>query len=229
MKSENLLGLLNLIKNEEDYQIQILSLESVEVFEYFLGFNNIVYIKAFTSKFKNTNSSVKLLLEDSKFEYSLRKHNQRILLYSNDRNYSFIPFYFQLTLKEKLNLIKKRDFMESLNWSIPIEKVQMNPKTSLTALSKEDPNLGKFISNSISHIQSIILMSVMKECKLFKIFNEVKVFDPALENSFLIKLELNELVENRMISKNGDNYRLNLSNETIMEICKLKKYDEIYK
>lgn len=227
---KSLTNLINLLKNEKEYKIQIFTLENIEVFEYFLIYNRINYNKTFTSKYK-PNNFINLLLEDVKFEINLKKGkiNEKIILFSNERNYNFISYFFQLTLDEKLNLVKNKDFLNFLDWKINPDKVQINPKTSLSLLSKENVNIGKYISESINYNQSIIIMAVMKESKFMKIFNEIKIFDPKLDNSFLIRMELNELVEIKIITKNGDNYKLNISNETLKEICKSKGYDDIFK
>lgn len=220
IQTKSLGNLFSLLKNEKEFKVQICSLESIEIFEYFLEINQIKYIKNFTSKCKNINA-VNLLLNDGHMNLKLKK----IILYSNLINKDFIQINFKLTLDEKIELMKNKGFKLI---TVPEETIKLNPKSTLSILNFKPLNIGKYISQVISATQLVLIMSMLKENKFSEICKEAKNFDWQINNRFIIKCELNYLVSIKICTRKGESYRLNISNETLDEICQNNGYKRLF-
>lgn len=213
---ENLLAIL---KREKSFKIQIFSLESVEMFERFLESNKVSYTKDFTSSFA-FKRNIALLLDDGPIENP--KGNTRLILYSNLRNYKFVPYKFKLSHEEKKNILK--------SYKIPFSKnmLEFCKGSSLTSAIAKDLTIHRHALNVLSYAQSIIVMCMVKESKFARIFNEVKTVDPELNNRFVVKCELNYLSKIKICSKVGDSYRLAISNQAVQEICEIIGFESVF-
>lgn len=257
---ENLIDFLN---NEKSFKIQIFSLESVEIFEVLLKINRIEYKKDFTTSFKNSRT-VQLLIDDGdlKDEHA----NQKLILYSNNRNFDFIPYKFKLSVNEKSricdevlqagrsfkantfdgdafkalptrrSLIKEqgehseaiREILEGDSIKIDSDLIALNPRSSLTSMFSDKLNVYEFTEDALNYAQSVIVMGMIGENKFIRIFNEVKSIDPSLDNKFLIKCELNALINKKICTKRGDLYKLSISNLTVQNICKKIGFKNVF-
>ncbi|KAI5169272.1 hypothetical protein PAEPH01_0578 [Pancytospora epiphaga] len=197
-------NLLSVMKSEKSYQIQIFSLESVEVFEKALSTANIKYVKSFTSAYV-TKKAVVLLLKDSPLgDISL---SSRILYYANLRDSRFVPYKFKITPAEKCRLAGES------------EASRLHKNTPFTFLSKLKSKITCYGATSFNYVQSVILFCMIREKTFSKLCKEICSVDERLKNKFLIHCELNKLLKLRICKRNGDSYTINLSLETQDKIC----------
>jgi len=254
--------LIDFLSNEKSFKIQIFSLESVEIFEVLLKVNRIEYKKGFTTTFKNSRA-VQLLIDDGKL--SDEHANQKLILYSNNRNFDFIPYKFKLSVNEKNNICEEllqldrtfeadtlnghavkalsngsltkeqrehsegiREILQVDNIKIDRDLIALNPRSSLTSMFSDKLNVYGFTEDALNYTQSVIVMGMIGENKFIRIFNEVKSIDPSLDNKFLIKCELNSLINKKICTKNGDLYKLSISNLTVQNICKKIGFKHVF-
>lgn len=211
-------NLVDILKKERDFRIQIFSLESIEIFEKFLEFNKISYTKGFTSSFA-FKRNIALLLDDGPIVNL--KENKRIILYSNLRNYKFVPYKFKLSHEEKKDFIKL--------YRIPVAKnmLEFCKKSSLASIISKEFEVHQYVSNALSYTQSVIVMCMVKESKFARIFNEVKAVDPSLSNKFVVRCELNYLTKIKICTRAADSYKLAISSQVVQAICKLIGFENM--
>lgn len=222
-------NLIKLLREEESFKIQVYSLEAIEIFEDFLNSKKIAFSKEFTSTFKGNQKKIALLVCDGHLKESNcnpSKSKQRIILYSNAVNYQFIPYKFVLSQKEKNELIQLKD--SHLTSQEKRDLIKFNPKSSLTSLVSNYIDASTYVAKSLGYEQSVIVMSMIKEKKLRKIHKEVVAIDPQLDNLFLIRLNLNSLVNMNICTRVRDSYTLSVSKETVKAICTTLGFPDIY-
>ncbi|KAL6121053.1 hypothetical protein NUSPORA_02092 [Nucleospora cyclopteri] len=197
---------LNLIiENEKYFQIQIFSLESIDTFENYLEDNKISFKRCFSSNYEITDNKITILQKDSEnFPVSVVS---RIILYSNERDRRFIPFAFKITEKEKENFISNKSILKA------------NSKLSVASILRKDIDVCNYIAESLSYEQSVIVFCLVRESRFSKLYNEIINVDNSLRNRFLIKLELNGLLQNKIIKKSNNLYKINISKECVQKIC----------
>lgn len=210
--------LLDILRKEKDFRVQIFSLESIEIFEKFLEFSKISYTKGFTSSFA-FKRNIALLIDDGPIVNP--KENKRIILYSNLRNHKFAPYKFKLSDEEKKNVLKL--------CKVPIAKnmLEFCKRSSLTSIANRDLGIHQYVSNALNYAQSIIVMCMIKESKFARIFNEVKAVDPELNNKFVVRCELNYLTKIKVCTRTANSYKLSISNQTVQAICKLIGFENM--
>lgn len=227
-------NLIEFLLEEKEFKIQIFSLEAIEIFEAFLKFNNILYDKNFSSSFVSKNKII-LLFDDGPI--TLPIENLRIILFSNKRNYSFIPYKFKLEVEEKKRILVylKQSCSKSAEFGdINVKKgineniIDLYPKSTLTSLIINRLDVFSLTSKTSSYIQSVIIMCMIKESKFAKIFREVVNVDSNLKNKFVIKCELNSLLQKKICSKVGDSYKLVISKLSIQKICESIGFKDIF-
>lgn len=296
-------NLTNLIKTEESFKIQVFTFESIEIFESLLKLNKIQYIKGFTSTYTKSYSNSKsiLLLIDDELHLDVSM-NQRIILFSENRHFSFIPYKFKLSVEEKINFYnmiikdevqsngdisnsdlndtedeenleikekrsdsprksvktstgclrkfnspkknlkskylneKNNDILEIKNFiksfynleDFDYNSILLNPKSTLTSLLLKRLNIYEHTASNLSYAQSVIAMSMISESKFLKIYNEAKSIDPRLDNRFMIKSELNSLINKMICSKSGNSYKLMISKKSVHNICKKIGFENVF-
>lgn len=206
MNFKSLKILKRIITNESFYQIQLFTLESFDLFENWLINNNILYKKMFTSTLCYNNNELIILFKDTN-DFDVYSKSKIILL-SNDRDRRFIPYKFILNENEKNKIV---------NNTIAFNQ---NKKLSVCSILRKKINISEFIANGLSYIQSIIISCLINESHFDKLFKEIQNIDETINNKFIIKLEINDLLKNKILSKkNPEIYKLNISKETIRQIC----------
>lgn len=201
-------NLIDLIKNEESFLLQIYSLESVEIFEEFLKSMKISFKKEFSSVYRPKKNTIYLILDDGSFPDSMNfNEKHRCIFYSNKRNFSFIPFRFSLSEAERIQFIQDKMILES------------NKTATVSSIINKIPDPFEYSANSLNYSQSVIMMCLIKVGNFLKLCEEVKNVDPELNNSFAIKLELNWLCSYKFCKKIGNSYKITVSNETVRKIC----------
>lgn len=198
-KRANLTQLLN---TEKSFKLQVFSVESVEIFEQFLHSENIQFSKGFTSK-PPPKSKLALLLDDG----SSIPSYPRIILFSNRRNFSFVPYCFQLSQREKESAVGRKLLLGA------------SKDASLISLLSTDLQIVQFTAGALNYVQSVIILCMLKETKFKRICAEARQVDPELNNGFVILCELNWLSRRRFCTRSGDSYKLDISHEIAMKIC----------
>lgn len=216
---ESLERLFELLNSDKPYQIQVFSLESIELFEHALAYGSIDYYKEFTSTYKqfsgskkSNNRKVCLLFDDGDFRNF--SDSVRLILYSNRRDNRFLPYKFILAEHEK------EQFLENKSMHAAIKKLP------ITSVLNKVINLHEYIANSLGYIKCIILFCMLREKKFNKIFQEVVSVDPKLNNKFIVKCELNELIKYKFCKKIGETYQITLSKLTMVKICEKIGFDK---
>ncbi|KAM0679515.1 hypothetical protein GINT2_002359 [Glugoides intestinalis] len=195
--------LQDLLENEKQFKLQVFSLESIEIFEEYLDSIGIEYIKEFTSTVVVPRKKILLLLDDG----GNIPNSSRMILYANTRNFTFVPYQFCLTLEEKELFVQSKILLES------------NKHSPVTSMLLNELDFAGYASISLNYLQSIIIMCLIRESSFKGICNEVSLVDPELENSLCIKCELNWLCKYKFCIKSGENYKINISHESVSKIC----------
>lgn len=207
-KRENLEELL---KKEKSFKLQVYSFESVEIFEEYLKSIGLAYTKTFTSS-QIPKRTIALLLDDG----GVVTEGNRIILYSNSRNFSFVPCRFILSSKEKEAIVKDR------------AKIEANKSAPATALLAPALDVEGYVASCLNYVQSVIVMCLLKENTLKGICREAGQIDVELENSFIIKCELNWLCKHKICIKTGEKYRIGICQENVQRICENIGFGKIF-
>lgn len=203
---ESLKILKKIITNESFYQIQLFTLESFDLFENWLINNNISYKKMFTSTMCYDSNELLILFKDTN-DFDVY-NKSKIILLSNNRDRRFIPYKFTLNENEKNKVVNN------------IIAFNQNKKLSACSILRKKINISGFIANGLSYIQSIIISCLINESHFDKLFKEIQSIDETINNKFIIKLEINDLLKNKILSKkNSEVYKLNINKETVRQIC----------
>lgn len=206
----SLKGLLDIIKSETSFKLQVYSLEAFELFEKFLKINKISYNLNFTSTFKH-KPGLNVLLKDSEgFEF---KKNSKIILYSNSRDRRFTPYKFTVNAEEKnliLNYEVNKGFKES----------------SVTSIIRSGLDINKYTPSSLNQLQSTIIFCLIRVSNFRKLIKELQSVDNSINNSFEVQMELNWLVKMRICKKSGNSYKVNLPKSTIKAICESIQFND---
>ena len=202
---ESLRKLVEIVREEKSgFQIQIFSLEAVEVFEEALANEQIPYKKQFTSTYKPSRSIV-LLLKDS--DLPPIPEESRLLLYSTARDPRFVPYKFQLTQQEKEDIVGDRSLTEPCK------------RASLTSIVCPRTDVHSYTASALGYVQCIIVFCMMRENRFSRLFEEIKSVDSSLDNRFVIRCELNALARMGICRKRWNVYSIGVSNLTLQMIC----------
>ncbi|ORD93557.1 hypothetical protein ECANGB1_2009 [Enterospora canceri] len=211
---KNLKTLRKIIKNENEFQIQLYTLESFEMLEGWLEYQKIEYKKAFASSYDPYTVEFTVLFKDTdKFEVA---NNSKVILFSNERDRRFVPYKFKLTDDEKQSVLNDRKLYEQ------------NKKLSVCSVMRRKVSAPSFIANNLTYAQCVIVFCLLSETRFNKLLNEIKNVDGDLNNRTNIKLEINELIKHKILTRRNDFCKLNITKETIKEICKRIGLDKVY-
>ncbi|KAI4292714.1 hypothetical protein PAPHI01_1988 [Pancytospora philotis] len=198
-------ALAGIIARERHFQIQVFSLESCEVFEAALTSREIRYSKKFTSGFTG-GRGIALLLEDAPLsEVPL---SSKILLYSNARDTRFLPYKFTISEDEKDAIVPDKRLC------------QIHKHSSLTAMLRKSVARASYTAAALSPVQAVLMFCLLREKKFDRICREAQQVDGSLDNRFVIQCELNALVKWHYCTRRDDSYSINVSKDTLQEICK---------
>lgn len=201
---ESIQKLLGIISAEKTFQIQVFSLESIEVFEKALLHESVVYKKAFTSAYVR-GEALTILLKDS--EISTVPVDAPIILYSNARDARFVPYKFKLTAKEKERILEDSYLCEAYKAS------------ALTSIVRSKIDISSYTASSIDYVSSVILFCMVREKRFSRLCNEIRLVDSTLDNRFVIKCGLNSLLKMHLCKKAGSSYTVNVGKDTLEKIC----------
>ncbi|KAI5150883.1 hypothetical protein ENBRE01_1763 [Enteropsectra breve] len=209
--------LKEMLSSEKNINIQVFSLESIEYLEGFLIFNNFAYKICFTSNIPKTipKKAILVLLQDTT-SFDLPAHPQ-IILYSNVYDRRFISYSFSITLSEK-----KKLFSDTFS-------IEANKSSSLTSLRTNPIDHSKLTASALSTRQALLVFTLTRESAFSKICADIFSVEPSINNSFMIRCDLNSLASMRICKKTGERYALTISKETIEEICAKVGFGKLYR
>lgn len=199
-------SLVPLLTTEPHFKIQVFSLESIEIFEDFLHVNRISFVRGFTSSPPVSCSDIALLLSDGPLLVNI----PRVILYSNIRDFQFIPYQFKLTYLERESILSTRKVTQEQR--ALAEAVHSG---SLTRTLAPPLRLSEATAGALSYLQCVIIMCLAKEKRLKYIWKEVRDVDPEIGGLTVIRAELNWLCKHKFCTRSGDIFRLRVSPETV--------------
>lgn len=201
---ESLQTLMEIIAGEEAFQIQIFSLESIELFEKALQYESVTYRKAFTSAYAH-GGKLTVLLRDS--EVGAVAADAPVILYSNHRDARFVPYKFKLTQREKERILRDQYLSEAYKAS------------ALTSILRNKIDVSDYIASSLDYVSSVILACMAREKKFGRLCKEVSLVDSALDNRFVIRCGLNGLLKMHLCKKTGSSYVVAVGKDTLRRVC----------
>lgn len=197
-----------IVRREEFFKIQVVTLESLETFETLLLENGVGYVKQFSSNMAASDRIV-LILRDSDVRICERG---RYILFSNVRHRDFVQIVFCLSVEEKASMIGDEHVARAYSYKNVAELRRI--------VSKREFQINRYFGSGLDYLESVIVFVVANRNKLDDILRGVREIDGQLDNSFLLRLKLNGLVDKLFISRNGDSYRINVSEETVKMISR---------
>lgn len=215
-------SLVDLLKGEPCFRIQVFSLESIEVFEDFLHSKKIAFTRGFTSGRESATgdastgrgtSPVMLLLDDGPPASTLVLAAPRVLLYSNMSNPSFIPYQFMLSLNEKQAILRDR--------RVPSERralAEARHSGALTAALAEPLDLAAATAGALNYVQSVIVLCLVREGRFKRLCKEVQQVEPGIDSMMWVRAELNWLCKHKFCLKSGNIFKLNISHEAVVKV-----------
>jgi hypothetical protein len=207
MTEESLRTVFQIMDSEASYRIQIITLESIEVFEEALGKRGIAYTKQFTSNASPSPHPV-LLIRDSEVRIS---SEGRYILYSNIRQREFIQVVFRPSLEEKAECVGDAFLARSYAYKNIAELKAMKEDRALS--------IAEHHSSCLDYYESVVIFVMVSKHKFHDILEGVGEICSELRNSFLLQLKLNGLVQKLFVLRSGDRYRINVSMEAVRAIC----------
>ncbi|KHN69975.1 hypothetical protein CWI42_041720 [Ordospora colligata] len=197
-------ALFEILQNERCFKIQIITLESYDVFEEALADRHVKYVRQFSSNLKPCSLPV-LILADSD-DYDIPENGRYILL-SNKRHREFVQIVLRPTIEEKLAVVgyKYVVYAHKLKSITALRRI-----TCKKQLAYED-----FFSRGLNYFESIIMLVVKRKSRFVDILNGVNEIDASLCNGFVLKMKLNDLIKKMYVTRKGDSYKVNVSDEVL--------------
>ncbi|EOB13882.1 hypothetical protein NBO_53g0007 [Nosema bombycis CQ1] len=207
--------LKDIIAQEKNFKIQIISLEPIDLFLEFLNINSYKYVLLVNSRPSKSHINIQIEYEDIDVN--------RIILYNNKRNLNFIQIVFKLTRQEKTQFLKGK---VSGNIDLLLDMYPYKNTNDLINIAQgyslDIPNIMK---DSLDYTESIILLSMIRHTKLGDIVSNIKLIDQSLDNVFMIRNKILNLLDRKIISCYKDNYKINISHESLKKILERIDFD----
>jgi hypothetical protein len=211
----NLKVLKDIIAQEKNFKIQIISLEPIDLFLEFLNMNSYKYVLLINSRPSKSHINIQIEYEDIDVN--------RIILYNNKRNLNFIQIVFKLMRQEKTQFLKGK---VSGNIDLLLDMYPYKNTNDLINIAQgyslDIPNIMK---DSLDYTESIILLSMIRYTKLGDIVSNIKLIDQSLDNVFMIRNKILNLLDRKIISCYKDNYKINISHESLKKILERIDFD----
>ncbi|OQS54056.1 hypothetical protein EHP00_1875 [Ecytonucleospora hepatopenaei] len=222
-----------ILKDEKSFQIQIFTLETLDILEGFLQYKKIKYKKVFVSKYNIEDEELCILLKDNK-NFEIGNHS-KVILWSNERDRRFVPYKLVLTESEKERLVlkqlqsKKQDEETENKKEIDLKKKFIqNKKLSYCSISRTKIDAATYIANALDYLECVIVFCLVRESKLEKLCYEVKEVNEELTNKTTIKMALNNLVRHKIVTKKGNVYKINVHTQTVQKICEKIGFGKVF-
>ncbi|KMV66330.1 hypothetical protein M970_041220 [Encephalitozoon cuniculi EcunIII-L] len=203
---ESLEAFFEIVRNERYFKIQIITLESLEVFETALRDERIEYVRCFSSMIRESELPI-LILRDSDIHLP---RPGRYILFSNKRCGGFVQIVFNPTLSEKLAIVGDMYVVQAYSYK--------NISELLKVASKEKDEMESYFGSGLDYFESVIMLVVRNRSRFRDILGGAKEMDDKLGNSFFLQMKLNGLVDKLFVVRNGDSYRVNVSEGVLRSI-----------
>lgn len=198
----------DILSKEEDFKIQILSLESYKTFLEILDENKIDYAFSFSSCNIFDENKINFIFMDSEMD---ELADGKYILYGNSINRNFMQFKFSIPVHLKKHFCLKKD--EFLYPHFNVKEIELKNIDEFTLTYDNFLNINLVENDILSELEITILFFISKYSNRSEIIKNVQTMNNA--NSFEIMLTLNELAENKFINCRVDKYFLNISKELL--------------
>lgn len=213
MQFESLKVFFKIVRNERYFKIQIITLESLDIFEAALKEEKIPYTKHFSSMIKKSES-LSLILRDSDI---CLPGPGKYVLFSNRRHREFVQVVFIPTLEEKLSIVGDKYIVQAYKYK--------NINELLKIASEEEARIESHFGSGLDYFESVIMLVVSSKSKFKDILSTSREMDGKLGNSFFLQMKLNGLVDKLLIVRNRDRYRVNTSKAVLRHIGRRIGFD----
>lgn len=214
---QSLSVLKQIIENEKRFRIQIISLEPIDLFLEFLDSASVEYRLQNISKPSNSSINIQIEKEDVKAS--------RIILYNNRRESDYIQIVFKLTMEEKKRYLESQ-VPDRKKLSLLLDTYPYKNTDELKKLAVDYTfNISEIMKSSFDYLESVILLCMIRNTKLMDIISNIKQVDPNLHNVFMIRNKLTSLTERKVVVCNRDNYKINISFESLKKILARIDFD----
>lgn len=227
---ENINGMeniLKLMKNEKNFKLQILSIESYKTFIEILDLNKIEYTFSYFSD-PIISKNINFIYQNQSindFEFPILG---KFILFGNSFHFDFIQFCFKLTDEFKENYIKKKYINEKFissfvhlipNYNLHELEIQLNPKESFITYNNYY-DINYLENNILNKLEISLLFIIYNHSKLSDICLNLEILNSKYNNSFEILLTINKLIEHSFIKSNNNKYYISISKEFLFKLCK---------
>ncbi|KAF7684317.1 hypothetical protein TCON_0478 [Astathelohania contejeani] len=199
-----------IISTEPKFKIQIITTESLITFLNLMSYKNIKYHLAVGAA--PQKEKINVIIEPE-------VEGSKLVLFNKKPHDDYIPLIFEVTLEEKRRYFRDVDNIDFIIKAYGKEKnlVELERIINKTELKVYPPQL--------SYIESIVIFGLCSASRFSVLVETLEKIDERINNSFLVQVCLNGLVSKKIVAKNGDNYRINISKESVKEICEKIGYN----
>ncbi|WUR03502.1 origin recognition complex subunit 4 [Vairimorpha necatrix] len=207
--------LLNILKTEKNFKIQVISREDIKIFLEILDYNDIVYSFVCWNSLDDNPDTIQVCTS-SKY---LSPENHKSILYSNLVNTDFIQLSFVPTYNDKLKYLTKPRNKKEVKRILDAYKYSSIHELQ-SKIQRPHSVIEKYISEYFDYLEILLIYTISKYSNLIDIIKHVKSMEDTVKSSFVLRMKLNGLVSRKIVSVKSNNYRLNISHHTLSLICK---------
>lgn len=215
IKFESLKDLLNVIKSEKEFRIQIITREDIKIFKLFLDNSRLDYHINYWNNYLISRNQQIIHVYTSEEDFN--PNYKKVILFSPKVDNKFIQFCFIPTYDEKLNYLKAK-YKKNTKIEIVLDAYKNSAIHELCDKIENKEML--CMTECFDYTESLILFAMCKCSKLVEIIKEVRNIDRKMNNKFLLKIKINGLVKRKVILFKNNLYKLNISLEALELICK---------
>ncbi|EJW05390.1 hypothetical protein EDEG_00054 [Edhazardia aedis USNM 41457] len=222
----DIIKILNIINTFERYIVQIISDESFEMIQWFINYKSSqTFFSTQILDFKHHDGVIYFLIDD---DSNFLKKNQdllpaKCLIFSRN---IFLPF-FQLTCK-LTNNDKYRYIRNIFSETQSKHLKPFIPIHNTSQLIKKIQNKQFLYSPLLSREESLIVFVLTTKKRFVDIYENICKIDKFFQNKTYIQLILNDLIQNGIVKKHKNCYKLLMSNENIQKTCKSVGFVYVY-
>ncbi|KAF7696566.1 hypothetical protein CDIK_1754 [Cucumispora dikerogammari] len=224
--------IIQIIKSESHFKLQIISIESYKTFINFLELELIEYKFHYSTELSNISNTPEGRKELN-FIYQIDTINDfqyplygKYILFGNCVNLQFTQFYFTLTneykeqaLKEKFGEITEMHLIPHYNLH-ELETLFTQNETFISYENYLDIN---FLTNNILTENEILILYVIYSNSdlndIFNVFRALNKKDNKTSSLFDILLSTNNLIEHAFVKQTNNKYYLNISKDFLIKLC----------
>lgn len=203
---ESLRAFFEIVRNERYFKIQIITLESLETFEAALESGGVGYTRRFSSAVGEAECAI-LILKDSEVDV---RGAGRYILFCNKRHKDFVQIVFSPTKEEKIAIVGDKYVVEAYGYK--------NVSELMKIANKEEFEMSEYFGSGMDYFESVLMLVVWKRSRFQDILSGAREVDDRLGNGFFLQMKLNGLVGKLLVVRNGDNYKVNVSEDVLRRI-----------